>query len=99
MVFGAIVALGAITYWAVSDQGVGVQFSTVERILIATGAADFMVSSIEFATSSRSVGGGRLSLNDNQIDWVDDASITSEADRNRTANDTGPEGPQPKEHS
>jgi hypothetical protein len=68
MVLSAIAAVaGAIMYWAVTYQGTGFRLSTVGIILMIAGAVGFVVSSIVFASSRRSVGSGPHSM-DRQVD-------------------------------
>jgi hypothetical protein len=69
MVLSAVAAVaGAIMYWAVSYQGTGFRLSTVGIILMIAGAAGFIVSTIVFATSRRSVGSGHHSLDRQVVD-------------------------------
>ena len=68
MVLSAIAAVaGAIMYWAVTYQGTGFRLSTVGIILMIAGAVGFVVSSIVFASSRRSVGSGPHSM-DREVD-------------------------------
>jgi hypothetical protein len=67
MALSAVAAVaGAIMYWAVTYQGTGFRLSTVGVILMIAGAAGFVVSSIVFASSRKSVGSGHHSL-DRQV--------------------------------
>jgi hypothetical protein len=67
MALSAIAAVaGAIMYWAVTYQGTGFRLSTVGIILMIAGVVGFIVSSIVFASSRRSVGSGHHSL-DRQV--------------------------------
>jgi hypothetical protein len=69
MVLSAIAtAAGAIMYWAVTYQGHGFRLSTVGVILMIAGVAGFVVSSIVFGVSRRSVGSGRHSMNRQVVD-------------------------------
>jgi uncharacterized membrane protein YciS (DUF1049 family) len=59
-------AAGAIMYWAVTYQGTGFRLSTVGVILMIAGVVGFVISSVVFAMSRRSVGAGHHSL-DRQV--------------------------------
>jgi hypothetical protein len=69
MVLSAIAAAaGAIMYWAVTYQGTGFRLSTVGLILMIAGAAGFIVSSIIFGISRRSVGAGSHTMDRQVVD-------------------------------
>jgi hypothetical protein len=69
MVLSAIVAVaGAIMYWAITYQGTGFRLSTVGVILMIAGALGFIASSIVFASSRRSVGSGRHTMDRQVVD-------------------------------
>ena len=79
MVLSAVAAVaGAIMYWAVSYQGTGFRISTVGIILMIAGAAGFIVSTIVFAASRRSVGSGHHSLDRQVVDSQGQASSVHE---------------------
>jgi hypothetical protein len=79
MALSAVAAVaGAIMYWAITYQGTGFRFSTVGVILMIAGVAGFIVSSIVFASSRRSVGSGRHSLDRQVIDAHGDSSSVHE---------------------
>jgi uncharacterized membrane protein YciS (DUF1049 family) len=61
-------AAGAIMYWAVTYQGTGFRLSTVGIILMIAGVIGFVISSIVFATSRRSVGAAHHSLDRQVVD-------------------------------
>ncbi len=69
MVLSGIAAVaGAIMYWAVTYHGTGFRFSTVGVILMIAGIAGFVVSSIVFGVSRKSVGTGRHTLDRRVVD-------------------------------
>lgn len=69
MVLSAFAAVaGAIMYWAVTYDGTGFKFSTIGLILMIAGAVGFVVSSVIFAVSRRSVGSGPHSLDRQVVD-------------------------------
>jgi hypothetical protein len=69
MVLSAIAtAAGAIMYWAVTYQGTGFRLSTVGVILMIAGVAGFIVSSIIFGISRRSVGAGPHTMDRQVVD-------------------------------
>jgi hypothetical protein len=79
MVLSAVAAVaGAIMYWAVTYQGTGFRLSTVGVILMIAGALGFIVSAMVFATSRRSVGGGRHTLDRQVVDPQGHASSVHE---------------------
>jgi hypothetical protein len=79
MVLSAIAAVaGAVMYWAITYQGTGFRFSTVGIILMIAGAAGFVVSSIVFASSRRSVSSGPHSLDRQVVDTQGNTSSVHE---------------------
>ena len=79
MVLSAIAAVaGAIMYWAVTYQGTGFRFSTVGLILMIAGVAGFVVSSIVFGVSRRSVGTGHHMVDRQVVDTQGNASSLHE---------------------
>jgi hypothetical protein len=79
MVLSAIAAVaGAIMYWAITYQGTGFRLSTVGVILMIAGAVGFIASAIVFATSRRSVGSGRHTMDRQVVDPQGHASSVHE---------------------
>lgn len=79
MVLSAIAAAaGAIMYWAITYQGTGFRFSTVGVILMIAGAGGFVVSTIVFSVSRRSVASGHHSLDRQVVDAQGAASSVHE---------------------
>ena len=79
MVFSAIAAaVGAIMYWAVTKPGKGFRLSTVGAILMIVGVAGFVVSSIVFGISCKSIGPGRYTMDRRLIDPQGHASSVHE---------------------
>jgi hypothetical protein len=79
MVLSAIAAVaGAVMYWAITYQGTGFRISTVGIILMIAGAAGFVVSSIVFASSRRSIGSGPHSLDRQVVDTQGNTSSVHE---------------------
>ena len=79
MVLSAIAAAaGAIMYWAVTYQGTGFRLSTVGVILMIAGIAGFIVSSIIFGVSRRSVGAGHRTMDRQVVDPQGHTSLLHE---------------------
>jgi hypothetical protein len=75
MVLSGVAAVaGAIMYWAVTYHGTGFRFSTIGVILMIAGIAGFVVSSIVFGVSRKSVGTGHHTLDRQVIDLQGHAS-------------------------
>ena len=69
MVFSLFaMAAGAIMYWAVTAQGHGLRFSTIEVILMIVGAGGLVASTIAVAMSRRSIGSRRHTYDRHVID-------------------------------
>lgn len=82
MVLSAIAtAVGAIMYWAVTYQGTGFRLSTVGVILMIAGIAGFIVSSIVFGVSRRSVGAGHHTMDRQAVDSQGHSSSLHEETR------------------
>lgn len=75
---GIAAAAGAIMYWAVTYQGHGFRISTVGLILMIAGAAGFVVSSIVFGISRKSVGTGHHTLDRQVVDPAGGSSSVHE---------------------
>lgn len=65
---GIATVAGAIMYWAVTYHGTGFRFSTIGVILMIAGIAGFLVSSIVFGVSRKSVGTGNHTLDRQVVD-------------------------------
>ncbi|MHB2029131.1 MAG: hypothetical protein ACYCPT_09980 [Acidimicrobiales bacterium] len=79
MVLSAIAAAaGAIMYWAITYSGHGFRMGTVGIILMIVGAFGFVVSSIVFGVSRRSVGSGTRSLDRQVVDAQGNTSSVHE---------------------
>jgi hypothetical protein len=82
MVLSAIAsAAGAMMYWAVTYQGTGFRLSTVGLILMIAGAAGFVVSSIIFGISRKSVSAGHHTMDREVVDTRGQTSSLHEETR------------------
>jgi hypothetical protein len=69
MVLSAVsTAAGAILYWAVTYHGTGFRLSTIGVILMVAGVIGFVVSSIVFGVSRRTVGEGHHTMDRQVVD-------------------------------
>jgi hypothetical protein len=79
MVLSAIsVTVGAVMYWAITYSGHGFRMGTVGIILMIVGAFGFVVSSIVFGVSRKSVGSNKRSLDRQVVDTQGNTSSLHE---------------------
>ncbi len=56
------IAVGAVMYWAITEQGTGFRLSTVGVILMVVGGIGFVASAVVFGSSRRPDGNGHHSF-------------------------------------